>query len=349
MNFIKDIKRLGAVLYFIISIPLFTSLNLCGQKINGMSYFGPDMPVQTIGMFEDIKSTNANWVALIPEATINRTSLEFIPDEQNYHWGETIEANIEAIQLAKKAGLKVFLKPHVVLEKKINARAKIAEASWRGEINFELEADWKIFETNYKNYIIELAKISHKHKVDLFAIGTELKSFVMARPEFWNSLIKEVKDIYSGPITYAANWDEYQDISFWAELDFIGVDTYFPINKMETPRIKKTVRNWKSIQKDLKKMSVAENRQILLTEFGYRNVSYAGKEPWIHDKGNVASLNNETQANLYQAFFQTFWDEPWIAGGFSWKWFAQEKQGLDTSFSIQGKPALEILQKWYSP
>lgn len=337
------------MLCFIISITLFNTIVLTGQKINGMSYFGPDMPVQTIEMFQEIKSTNSNWVGLIPEATISRSTIAFIPDELNHHWGETIEANIEAIQLAKRAGLKVFLKPHVVLDKNVQFGDKIEEASWRGEITFEHEADWKVFESNYKNYIIDLAKISQEHEVDLFAIGTELKSFVIARPGFWRTLIKEVKEIYSGPITYAANWDEYQYIPFWSDLDFIGVDTYFPINKMETPRIKKTIRNWRSIQRDLKKMSVAENRQILLTEFGYRNVSYAGKEPWIHDKGNIATLNNETQANLYQAFFQTFWDEPWIAGGFSWKWFAQERQGLDTSFSIQGKPALEILQKWYSP
>lgn len=348
MKFIKDIKKLERVLCVIISITIIFQVQLHGQKINGMSYFGPDMPIQTVEMFEDIKATNANWVGLIPEATINRKNLAFIPDEQNHHWGETIEANIEAIQLAKQAGLKVFLKPHVVLAKEQSHSDKIIEASWRGEIQFNNEGDWLTFEDNYKNYIIGLAKIAHQYEVDLFAIGTELKSFALSRPQFWNDLIQDVRGIYKGPITYAANWDEYQDITFWGALDFIGVDTYFPINKMETPKIKKTIRNWKSIQRDLKTKSIEENRQILLTEFGYRNVSYAGKEPWIHDKGNIASLNNETQANLYQAFFQTFWNEPWVAGGFSWKWFAQENQGLDTSFSIQGKPALDVLQKWYS-
>ena len=322
---------------------------LSAQKINGMTYFGPDMPVQSISMFEGIKSTNANWVALVPEATLSRTTLQLIPDEKNHHWGETIEANIEAINMAKQAGLKVFVKPHIVLNKKSDSDSKLISANWRGEIWFDNEQDWQLFESSYRSYIIKLAQISNQYHVALFAIGTELKSFVKSRPQFWSSLIKEVKEIYHGPVTYAANWDEYNDITFWSELDFIGVDTYFPINKMETPRVKKTIRNWKNIQKDLKKISLEENREIILTEFGYRNVSYAGKEPWIHDKGNIDSLNNEAQANLYQAFFETFWKEPWVAGGFSWRWFAQEEKGIEKSFSIQGKPALEILQKWYSP
>jgi len=328
---------------------LFLTESGYSQKINGMSYQGPSQPVQTLEMFEKLKVTNATWIALVPEATLNRSQLNLYSDEENDHWGETIEANIEAILLAKEAGLKIFLKPHIVLEKNKNLNDKTGGASWRGEILLQNERDWKILEKNYQDYILKLAEISNHYQVDLFAIGTELKSFALARPEFWKKLIILVRSIYSGPITYAANWDEYQEILFWEDLDYIGVDTYFPINKMKTPRINKTIRNWKSIRKDLKKISSSENRQILLTEFGYRNVSYAGKEPWLHDKGNISQLNNETQANLYQAFFQSFWGESWVAGGFSWQWFANEKSGNNTSFSIQGKPALEILQKWYSP
>lgn len=335
------------------------------QKINGMSFSGPKKPTLTTEMFDDIKTSNANWIALIPEATLNRHTLLLLSDKENNWWSKTIEANVQAIQLAKKAGLKVFLKPHIVLSKlersaasktsflnkksKPNLSDKTKGVEWRGELLLKKEKDWRTLELSYEAYILKLAKVAAIEKVDLFAVGTELKKFAIHRPVFWKQLIQKVRKIYSGPITYAANWDEYNKITFWEDVDYIGIDTYFPINRMKTPEVRKTIRNWKAIKKRLKKLSKTKNRQILLTEFGYRNVSYAGKRPWIHDKGENAPPNNRTQVNLYQAFFQTFWKKSWIAGGFAWKWFADPKSGNDTSFSVQGKPALVILQKWYAP
>jgi len=57
--------------------------------------------------------------------------------------------------------------------------------------------------------------------------------------------------------------------------------------------------------------------------------------------------NYQAQVNLYEAFFQTFWNKSWVAGGFSWRWFSHKLSEKDTSFSVQGKPALAVLQKWY--
>lgn len=350
---------------------VFITAGLCfaikAQQINGMSLSGPETPYLTIDMFEELKTTNADWVAFIPEMTLHRSSLAFLPEEETNLWGKTTEATIQGIQLAKQAGLKVFLKPHIVLGKQqaisrrqsnakfmnttpTSSKDKTRGAAWRGELSLKKEKDWQTLETNYEAYILKLAKVAAILEVDLFSVGTELKQFALQRPTFWKQLIYKVRQVYAGPLTYAANWDEYQKISFWKNLDYIGVDTYFPISKMKTPTIKKTLKNWKSIQRQLSKISKKNDRKILLTEFGYRNISYAGKHPWTHNKGESLPTNNQAQVNLYEAFFQTFWKKSWIAGGFSWKWFAYPPygNGTDTSFSVQGKPALKVLQKWYS-
>jgi len=317
------------------------------QRINGISFSAPGTPNLNIEMFEQLKTTNANWVALIPEATLDRHTLNFISDDKNDCWGETIDANVKGILLAKQSGLKVFLKPHIVLGDYVKINDKTKAAEWRGTLSANSLADWKLLETNYENYILELAAIAENTGVDLFAVGTELKMFVSKRPQYWKSLIYKVKQIYNGPLTYSANWDEYEVISFWEDLDFIGVDMYFPISREKTPSVKKTIRKWKSVSKKLEKLSVSKSKKILLTEFGYRNVSYAGRQPWTHDNGAKLIPNNEAQSNLYEAIFQAFWNEPWVAGGFAWKWFAHPKQTLDTTFSVQGKPALSVIQKWY--
>ena len=330
-----------------------------------MSIKGPQKPDYAPEMFENIKVTNANWVALVPEATLNRATLILEKDEENDWWSETIAANIQGIQLAKEAGFKVFLKPHIVLGpipqkappfkaiKVVNSHSikplkdKTRGVEWRGAFAPRKEADWQIWEKNYTAYILELANVAETLEVDLLSIGTELKQSTWRRPAYWRQLIQKVRAIYKGKLIYSANWDEYQQITFWQDLDYIGIDTYFPINRMETPSVKKTLKNWRSTQRQLKKISKKENRKIILTEFGYRSVSYAGKRPWTHDKG-PAIPNKAAQRNLYEAFFQTFWKKPWIAGGFAWQWFCIPMYKEKTSFSIQDKPALNILQEWYT-
>lgn len=350
---------------FYLLVLLFSSIHLSAQKIKGMSFSGPKEPTLALDKFENIKISNANWVALIPEATLDRTTLELKADSTNNWWSETIAANVQSIKLAKQAGFKVFLKPHVVLgkipEKKEFKVVRVAGSEnnkskpikdktkgveWRGEFAASNEADWQTVEKSYESYILKLAKVAADLEVDMFSVGTELRQFAIKRPAYWKQLIAKVRTIYNGQLTYSANWDEYNKISFWQLLDYIGVDTYFPVNRMATPSIKKTLKNWRAIQKQMKKVSKKEDKQILLTEFGYRNVSYAGKRPWTHDKG-PAILNNQAQENLYKAFFQTFWKEKWVAGGFAWKWFHVPLKKNNTSFSVQDKPALEILQQWY--
>ena len=327
---------------------LFLSTTSLAQKINGISINGPSEAYLTLEMFEELTSVNANWIGIVPEKLIYRHNLELRQDHHNPYWGQTIEATIYSIELARKAGLSIFIKPHILLEKEIDSDDKTNAAIWRGAIYLDSESDWQQFEQNYEDYILTLANIAEKYNVELFSIGTELMSFVNERPQFWISLIKKIREIYSGDLIYCANWDEYESIPFWNELDFIGVDNYFPINKRKTPVVRKTVKNWKPISKRLESFSLSYNKKIVFTEFGYRNVPYAGKEPWTHDTGKVSELDYRAQSNLYEALFQTFWNEPWIAGGFSWRWAMYELENNNTTFSIQNKPAFDVLRYWYT-
>ncbi len=345
MKTILNIGYSGRLIWvFIFSALCMTSF---GQKINGLSISGPSTPELTKENFENLKSANANWVGIVPEKLIYRESLEFRPDSLNEHWSETIEATIESIKYAQQTGLKVFIKPHVVLDKKSKKRDKTRGADWRGDIKFSSEEDWTYFESNYEAYVLELAKIAQTYDVELFGIGTELKKFVSHRPQFWFTLIQKVKSEYSGKITYCANWDEYDQVPFWEQLDYIGVDMYFPISRTQTPAIGKTKKKWKPIVKKLESFSKEKNKQLLFTEFGYRNVPFSGQRPWTHDKGKNIAIDYRAQYNLYEAIFASFWDKSWVAGGFAWKWFTKAKSGKDTTFSVQGKPAFQVLKKWF--
>ncbi len=318
------------------------------QKINGIAFSAPYEEMLHDTMFEQIKVTNANWVGLVPEALLDRSTLLLLPDEENGYKGATVETIEEGIQLARKAGFSIFLKPHIILKSHDGkSKDKTRRASWRGDVVPRSDEDWLVLESCYEEYILELADLAEEYDVELFAIGTELKSFVQHRPGYWDKLISKIRQHYSGSITYCANWDEYQSIDFWGQLDYIGIDAYFPISQKKTPRVQKTKRKWRSIKKKIKRLSEETDRQVLFTEYGYRNVSFAGRKPWIHDGGQKKVPNNEAQANLLEALLGSFWEEDWIAGGFSWEWFGIPLKEGNTDFTIQNKPALGVLQEWY--
>lgn len=354
-----SIGRFGPTFLLILLMAWMPSMLAQSSKINGISFNGPEHPVLEQEMVSSVAVAGANWIAFVPEATLERNTLRLRSDAENHWWGERIEGSIEGIKKAHAAGLKVMLKPHIVLSEPegntqkmlINfglstGEDKTGGASWRGSFAPRNEADWQVWEAQYEAYILALAQVADSLQIGLFCIGTELKKSTTTRPQFWQQLIQKVRAIYSGPLTYSANWDEYDRITFWDDLDYIGVDAYFPVSWMETPTVRNTIKNWRPIVKKLKKISKVYQRPILITEVGYRNVSYAGKKPWRHDDGGVAS-NDKAQANLYEAFFRALHKKSWVAGSFIWEWFALPKEKGNTSFSPQGKRALKVLESFY--
>ncbi len=335
------------------------------EKIKGISFSGPQHSGLDIQIFKDIRKVNAEWITFVPEVILNRTTLELRPDSENHFWGRTLEGNIEGIKLAKEAGLKIMLKPQMILDnishpsgifsdliKLEDLGGKIVVdnsngVTWRGYFEPNNEDEWKRWEKSYKAYILKLAKVAQEFEIEIFCVGTELRKSANKRQGFWIDLISEVRSIYDGSVIYSANWDDYNDIKFWSHLDYLGVNSYFPISLLPTPSVKGAKRNWKYFKKKLHKFSKKHKKPIIITEFGYRNVSFAGLRPWMHDDG-TSIANNQAQVNLYEAFFKSLWEEKWILGGFSWNWDAIAKSAGNTDFSIQNKPAQQVLRDWYS-
>jgi hypothetical protein len=66
----------------------------------------------------------------------------------------------------------------------------------------------------------------------LFCFGTEL--VWLQRPcTGHNSFI--IRKIYSGKLTYAANWDDFDKVP-WNQLDYIGIDA-LPLSEAITPTV----------------------------------------------------------------------------------------------------------------
>ena len=309
------------------------------QKINGVSFVASRDSINQKHI-DPVLNLNANYAAVMPFGFIRDLQHPEVAFNSERQWfGETKNGVKQYIETLKKDHIKVMVKPQIWV--------------WRGEftgfIKMNNEEEWAQLENTYSNFILEYAQVAEETHAELFCIGTELENFVASRPDFWNQLIKRIKEIYKGKITYAANWNEYTKTPFWEQLDYIGIDAYFPLSDQQTPSVEDCKEGWQKHKTEIKSYAEKFKKPILFTEFGYRSVDFTAKAPWLSDR-EMDDVNLEGQVNATQALFDEFWKEDWFAGGFIWKWFHEHEivgGELDSQFTPQNKPVEETVRQFY--
>ena len=326
-------------LLFLLLIFIQLSCNSQQKKINGISFVASRDTI-SIKHISPIIKAQGNYVALMPFGFIKKLSSPTVIHNNDRQWfGETKNGLHQYAKNFQTADVKIMVKPQIWV--------------WKGEftglIEMNSDENWTILEDTYSDFILTYAKAAQDLKADILCIGTELEQFVLQRPTYWKELIVKIREVYKGKLTYAANWDEFKRVPFWADLDYIGIDAYFPLSDKKTPSVKDFELGWQPHKKVITQIQKQFNKPILFTEFGYRSVDFTGKEPW--DANRVeGQVNMQGQVNGLQAIHNQFWKEDWFAGGFIWKWFhTHAKVGgeKDNRFTPQNKPAEVVLRKLY--
>ncbi len=309
-----------------------------GEKLKGVAFVAPrDSLADTT--YQPVKRINAGWVALMPYGFTREGTAEFVYSNNNdwKWWGESPRGVAHCVQMAHAQGLKVMLKPHMWA----------GRGTFTGHFELATEAEWQTFEKGFGEYLLEFARVADSTNVDLYCIATEMHTFVKKRPQFWFQIIRDIKKIYKGKLTYAENWDMYEAVPFWNELDFVGVDAYFPLSDAQSPDLGTLKNGWKPHLRALEKFSTKVQKPILFTEFGYMSSDFAARRPWETDRDRPE--NEPLQARTYEAFFEEVWQKEWMAGGFVWKWFPDLRKGerARDPFSPQNKAAEQVLGKYF--
>ncbi len=135
------------------------------------------------------------------------------------------------IRNARSLGLRVVLKPHV------NCEDGRATALIR-------PSDERLWFRTYREFILHYARLAAEEKVDLFVVGTEIFSMTGSdHRRDWEELIRDVRGVYAGKLTYAANWYDFMLVTFWGSLDYVGIDAYFPVVGGHNPKLR--LWSWK--------------------------------------------------------------------------------------------------------
>ncbi len=308
-------------------------------KISGVSVVSPPNKVDD-GWTQDVNGISAEWVSILPYGFSYQGKPQVNYNLSRQWWGETFSGMRALIQHAHNNDLKVMLKPMVWVM-----------GGWVGDFEMKSEEDWLKWEKSYRGYILEAAQIAAEEKVEMICIGTEFKVASRKREKFWRQLAKDVRKIFPGAITYAANWDEYKDIRFWDAMDYIGLDAYFPLAQGKTPDVKALKAGWEDPYQKLKLLHKVYEKPILFTEFGYRSVDGCGWQQWELEGISYSSkVNLQAQINAYQAFFEQFWGEEWFAGVFLWQWYTNDARSggeRNSDYTPQNKPAEALIRSWF--
>ena len=328
-------------------LPDLTQSDIGGFKYRGVNWVAGDSA--SVESINNLKQHHIEWIAQTPfgwQKSYNHPVVHLNTKTNKNYWGESDRGLIYTTRLAQAAGIKTLLKPHIWLSDRSGNK-------WLGDIQMNNEGDWQTWFKNYSAFIMHYAHLAEEHKIEGLCIGTELMNPAITHEKEWRQIIRDIRQVYHGQLTYAANWYlEYEQIKFWDALDFIGVQGYFPLTKNDNPTLAELRAGWKPYIKDLEKTAHKFNKPIVFTEVGYKSTTDAAIEPWKWpERGAQVDLNEsyEVQANCYEALFQTLWHRKWFGGIFIWKWYPRVRDnGRDhRDFTPQHKPAEKILTAWY--
>jgi len=311
-------------------------------KHRGMSVFGwrqADMKA-----ISPLVKNNVEWVAVIPFFYQQDEQTSKLRMRDSYDtWSRRDSMFIEVIDQLHQRNLRVHFKPHLWMN-----------SGWRSNINLTSKRHWDSWFDSYRITMLHYARMAQETQVDLFCIGTELKTTIKEQPQKWCDLIAEIKAIYHGKLTYAANWDgDYDVIPFWDELDYIGIQAYFPLTEVENPDLEAIKRGWDEHIQVLESLSRQHDKPILFTEVGYKSEASATIRPWEWGSafGTLYKQKSDlTQLLAYEALFQKLWHREWFAGIYIWQWdirSKEEKAAQNINFSPRFKPAENVIAKWF--
>jgi hypothetical protein len=222
--------------------------------------------------------------------------------------------------------------------------------------------DVAAFFASYKAEIVHLATIAETGGVETFAIGNEMSS--LSGPQYlsyWTDLISAVRQVYHGDLTYAAATDEASKVSFWDQLDTIGVNTYPPLTTNNTPTVQDLVNAWNEVPSNPYYAAAFENKSpvdflhalseqygkpILMTEMGYRSIDGTAIRPGSWSINGTPDLIDQT--NAYKAFFQVWAAQGgnWMKGVELWQWDLNNTY-TPTGYSVMGKPAEAVVSQYF--
>jgi T5SS/PEP-CTERM-associated repeat protein len=308
------------------------------QSLTNMSILGTNTVALNFWWYQS--DVHANSMAAIPGRSSSIASIQ------------------HAIDTIHGLGMKVLLKPMLDVSD--------ANSTWRAYINPSSPDTWFQNYTSFINTFADLA-MTNKDTVTALSIGCELNNMENAANDGrWINLIDSVRTHYTGTLTYSANWSGanfstvdnfdvgggYNTIGWWNHLDNIGIDAYFPIGSNNNPTQSQLEASWNSKANQINTFRTQNNltdKHVVFTETGYSSYDGTAQTPFdgASPKHTSAAIDEQEQADAYQAQLNVMSTKDWWDGSFWWNWETSPSNDSANSYSPQNKLVQNVLASNY--
>ncbi len=289
--------------------------------------------------FDEVRRMGGSWVSLTPFGRVWDLKPTGVSPTFEVPYAENRTAVRRAIRQAHAEGLKVLLVPHLWVE----------SGEWRALIDPGDDAEWERWARSYRAFLLGWAEVARDEQVEMLSVGVELRSWVTtARAPSFARIIRDVRRIYPGLITYAANWDDVESTVVLGELDVIGINAFYPLAEKPGAGVAELVRGAERIASDVQRLAESWHKPVVFTEFGYTTRPDPAVKPWEWpDHMQNVVVDQVAQAEAYFALLAPLLDADWFAGFFVWRLYADPNdmsQEAEWGFSPRGKLAELVLR-----
>ncbi|MEB3285786.1 MAG: hypothetical protein VKN33_10915 [Candidatus Sericytochromatia bacterium] len=264
-----------------------------------------------------MRRSGASWVALRPvllQATGSADEIESVP--QITEWEGIVRD-------AHQAGLQVLLRPLVVPRDGTSRE-------------FVSPGDSDAWFESYQRAMNPYLKLARQERVEVVCLGSNLGQ--LQNNPGWIRLIQEARRTYKGLLTYAATSNPetgYSAVSFWDELDLVGIDAFVPLSQQVDPTVDELERGWERFGEELDRWHRVRARPpILLTAIGCPAVRGGAANPLGAAIDGAEDLT--LPARVAEAFYRALGKKPWLQGALWHTWSGGGP--LQKPYCAQGRP-----------
>jgi hypothetical protein len=284
-----------------------------------------------------LKTMGVNSLTIIPYSGFQSMTKPYPIHYTSGAGGENDISIIHAAYTAHQNNMSVMLKPQLW-----------SWLGWTGDITMQSKADWDLFFEYYEQWIMHYALMAEIYRFEMLCIGVEFQNASISEHQQWDDLFEKVRKIYSGKITYAANWGtEYETVSFWDKLDFISVNCYYPLSNKTDATDEELLKAFEKNLDVIEKVHTKYKLPVVFTEIGFKSI----QSPWIqpHKDADEQAYNEASQRRCYEAMIAAMEDEAWIKGVYLWKWpsYMEFSREYEKDFNPCGKEAEKTISNWF--
>lgn len=320
----------------------------------GQAGYGSQANAQTL---DHLKSLGVDWLSVTPfgwMSSVHDVNVSGEHQGQMPGAGESAQRMRALAKQARDRGFKLMLKPHIW----------IRGGQWRGHIAPRAAAtpgdgtatDWDAWWESYREFILYYARHAQELKIEVLVMGVELVSALREDRDGaqLKRTIAAIREVYSGQLTYSANWDERLDASRWALLDYVSVQLYGPLSQAVKPTRAELVSALGAQLKSWAALAAEAKRPLLITEVGYKSAPSSVREPFAWPERlppEERHPDEALQALAYEALFEALAQTPGLQGVFIWKYFTDagsDEEG-PMGFSPRDKKAEQVIRRAFAP